>query len=501
MSALRPAPGEWADRLGLAVLAAITIAIVAPRVAGFTTDSDAYLDVAANLLAGRGLTQTVVDFWRPGLPDPLGMWPPLFPLAVAGLAGLGVPLAPAGRLVAMLGLVAFALAFHALARRAGGRGLAAVATGLVLLAPGMAQAGVTAWSETLYLLLLTGAIVATIDLARAPRPSIPPVAAAAGAGLLLGLAADTRYIGIGLVPLAAALLWGAGVRGRAHAAWSAAAALPIVLWLAHNLAAFGRPLGPALAPGTRSIAAVAGGLLGALRWDFLPYPLARPAWVALAALAGVAVAAAWAWRSRGAARWAVAIAAAQLALVGLAVWGAGINEPHGRYTLVAWPFLTLAVCAAADAGLTRAFGASSAARRARVAAAALALVCVAAGLARFLSATSVPPAAALARRQAQDAMVRLVPPGDSPILSDHGHLLRLATGHAAVQVPPSPFRAREFTAADARRWRERGVTRAIFRADAAVSLGPYLAERLSGSAGSWAFEDSAAGFARFRIGP
>jgi len=501
VSATRPAPGEWADRLGLAALAAITIAIVAPRVAGFTTDSDAYLDVAANLLAGRGLTQTVVDFWRPGLPDPLGMWPPLYPLAVAGLAGLGVPLAPAGRLVAMLGLVAFALAFHALARRAGGRSLALVATGLVLLGPGMAQAGATAWSETLYLLLLTGGLVATIDLARAPRPSAAPVAAAAGAGLLLGLAADTRYIGIGLVPLAAALLWGARVRGRALAAWSAGAALPIALWLAHNLAAFGRPLGPALAPGARSFAAVASGLAGTLRWEFLPYALARLPWVALPALAGVAVAAAWGWRAREAARWVVTIAAVQLALVGLAVWGTGINEPHGRYTLVAWPFLTLAVCAAADAGLARVFGASSRARPARVAAAALAFACVGVGLARFLSTTTVPPAAALARRQAQEAMVRLVPPGDSPILSDHGHLLRLATGRAAVQVPPPPFRAREFTAADARRWRERGVTRAIFRAAAAASLGPYLAERLSGGAGSWALEDSVAGFARYCIGP
>lgn len=485
----------------MALLAAVMLAIVAPRVVGFTTDSDAYLDVAANLLAGRGPTQTVVDFWRPGLPDPLGMWPPLYPVAVAAFAGLGVPLALAGRLVGALGYVAFALAFHALARRAGGRGLALVSTIVVLLGPGLAQVGSSAWSEGLYLFFLTSGLVAAFRLGQRPPPSATPVAAALGSGLLLGLAADTRYLGIALVPLLGVLLWHARVRGRTLAAWGAGAALPIVLWLGHNLAAFGRPLGPALAAGTRSLSGVASGIGGALRWEFLPFPVAQRPGVALAALVGVACAAVWALRSRGAARWAVAMAGAQLGLVAFAVWRAGINDPHGRYTVVAWPFLWLAVCAAVNAAIVRALGASRAARGAQVTAAGLAIVAVGAGLVHFVSATAAPPAQAVARREAQAALVRLIPPGDEPVLTDRGQLLRLATGRAAVQVPPPRFRVREFAAADAHRWRQRGVTQAVFRSDDRGSLGTYLASRLSGGAESWAPEDSAGGFVRYRVGP
>ena len=55
-------PGLWADRLRVVVWAAMVLFVVAPHIVGFTTDSDAYLDVAANVAAGRGLVQTVVDF-------------------------------------------------------------------------------------------------------------------------------------------------------------------------------------------------------------------------------------------------------------------------------------------------------------------------------------------------------------------------------------------------------------------------------------------------------
>jgi hypothetical protein len=485
----------------VAVWAAVVVAVVAPRLVGFTTDSDAYLDVARNLKDGRGLVQTVVDFWRPGNPDALGMWPPLYPAGIAALSLFGLPLTMAARLLSALAYVAFAIAFHALARRAGGRGFAFVAAIVVLLGPGLAQAGATAWSESLYLFLLTLGLVSAFDLTH--RGARPPASAreAAWAGLGLGLAADTRYMGIALVPLVFALLWGGQLRRRTLAAWTAGAALPIALWLGHNLAEFGRLLGPGLPTGSRAPLEVLVAMAAALRWEFLPNAFAHLPWLAFPALIGVLGATLWAIQARGAPRWAALTALAQLGCVAFAVWHSGINDPQGRYTLVAWPFLGLVVCAAVHFAIVRLFSGRRSERVAEVMAAGLALVVVGAGLGRFVGTTVVPPGQAVARRHAQVALTRLMPPGPEPVLTDSGHLLRLSTGRPAVQVPPARFRVREFTADDARLWRERGVKQAIFRTDDHARLGTYLEQRLSGGAGSWTAEDSAADYVRYRVGP
>ena len=122
-------PGGYpVDTAACFVFALALVAVVAPRVAGWTTDSDAYIDVAANLRAGRGLVQGVVDFWRPAVPEPLGMWPPLYPALVALGGVFGMPLDLAARLVSAASFAAFAAAFHALAARALGRGPGALVT-------------------------------------------------------------------------------------------------------------------------------------------------------------------------------------------------------------------------------------------------------------------------------------------------------------------------------------------------------------------------------------
>ncbi len=492
-------PGPWADRVRIAAWAALVVAVVWPRLVGFTTDSDAYLDVARTLLSGHGLAQSVVDFWRPAVPDPLGLWPPVFPLGIAALGGLGLPLPFAARLLAGLAYVLFALAFHALALRAAGRGFAFVTAIVVLLGPGLAQAGATAWSESLYLCFLTSGLVAAWDMTKGaltrPRVGAEP----ALAGLWLGLAADTRYMGIALVPVVGALLWSAGVRGRRLAPWALGAGVPIALWLGHNLLAFGKPMGPGLPPGTRTAAEVATGIAGSLRWEFLPQAFAHLPLVAFPALLFAAGAALWALRAGGVARWAALVALAQLAFVGLAAWRAAINDPSGRLTLVAWPFLGLVVCIAVERAIRHLFGGQRSQRTAEICASALALLIVGAGLGRFIGTTVAPPAQTVARRHAQVALIRLIQPGTEPVLTDSGHLLRLTTGATAVQVPPWRYRVREFTADDERRWRAQGVTRAVFRAANPAELGSYVAERLA--SGAWAAEDSAAGFVRYRLTP
>lgn len=497
---LNPASSLWPDRVRVAVWAAVVILVVSPRLVGFTTDSDAYLDVARTLLSGQGLAQSVVDFWRPSLPDALGLWPPLYPLGVAALGALGLPLPLAARLLAGIAYVAFALAFHAFALRAGGRGFAFVTAIVVLLGPGLAQAGATAWSEALYLCLLTLGLLASYDLTRA-RAARRPVLDAALAGLWLGLAADTRYMGIALVPVALALLWQARVRGRRLAAWAAGAGVPILLWLLHNLAAFGHLFGPGLPKGGQALPQVALALAASVRWEFLPHAFAHLPFLAYPALLGVLAAVVWALRRGGVPRWAALVALVQLTCVLLAVWRAGINDPQGRYTLVAWPFLGLVVCAAVHRGITLLFGGRPAERVAKASAGLLALLIVGAGLGRFIGTTVSPPAQAVARRHAQVALVRLVPPGNTPILTDTGHLLRLTTGHPSVQVPPARYRVREFTAEDMERWREHGVTKALFRSDNRGDLGSYLLKKTMGGAAGWAIEDSSAGFLRYRVGP
>ena len=484
----------WPDRLRVAAWAALVVIVVWPRLVGFTTDSDAFIDVARTLLEGKGLAQSVVDFWRPGIPDPLGMWPPVYPLAIAALGALGVALPLAARLLSGIAFVLFALAFHGYARRAGGRPFAFVTTLVVLLGPGLAQAGATAWSEPPYLFLLTLALIGAWDLVHAEAPS---VARAAFSGLLLGLAADTRYLGLAVVPLMFVLV-ARRVRGRALLAWAAGALVPIGIWLTHNVAAFGRPFGPELPPGVRTLPGVLRVIGGSMRWEFLPPAVALSPLLAYLSLLLLAAAVAWALRAGGLARWSALVALVQLGSVALATWGLAINEPQGRYTLVAWPFLGLVACAAARRAIVRAFGDSRAATIATIGAAGIALLLVGAGLGTFLGTNVAPPGQLVARRHAQNAMMRLVPQGDGPILTDSGHLLRLATGRSSVQVPPPRWRMRQFDEADEARWRGRGVTHALFRDDSRGRLGPWLNARVTGG---WTAVDSAAGLVLYVLEP
>src|SRR6185503_21391873 len=108
-----------------------------------------------------------------------------------------------------------------------------------------------------------------------------------------------------------------------------------------------------------------------------------------------------------------------------------INDVQGRFTLVAWPFVGLALCAAVDAALAHAFGLTRSATLARFAVSGLALIIVGAGLGRFLGTHSMPPGQTVARRHAQVAFLQQVRVKDAPSLTDSGHLLRLTTGCAA----------------------------------------------------------------------
>ena len=200
MSERRPQASAPLDGAVLAVLALAVIGWLAPRVAGFTTDSDAYLDVARSVRAGTGLVQSV-DFWRPGVPDPLALWPPLYPLLVAVVAAFGVPLELAARFVAAGSFAVFAFAFHALAVTALGRGGGALATIAALATLSVTRLGAFAWSEATFLALTT---IGLAMLARAESAGGWTRGRAFVAGVAFGLAGVTRYAGVPVVLAAVA---------------------------------------------------------------------------------------------------------------------------------------------------------------------------------------------------------------------------------------------------------------------------------------------------------
>jgi hypothetical protein len=470
------------DGAALFVLAALLAVVLAPRTAGFTVDSDSYLDVAGNLLAGQGLVQRVVDFWRSGVPQPLGLWPPVYPALVALVSAFGMPLEASARATAGAGFAAFAFAFHALATRALGRGPGALATALALALPGVALLGAFAWSESSALAFLAAGLAVLFAGA-------PPVSRrrALAAGALLALAALTRHAAlVVVVALVAAVLASPRLRG-ARGVFALAALLPPAAWLGRNLALFGRPFGPALPPSPATPGAQGFEMARALRYELLPAPfdgsLAASVLLGLVLLAGVVLA----LRAGGIARACALVAVAHLAAVLAGTSTVAINAPTGRYLAPALPFLVLA----ALAGL-RGTARSDGTRRALVTGLA-AVLAIAAGLELLGEGRARPSPAPgeLARRHDRGALRDLVPPGTAPVLSDQGHAVRLHTGRSTVQVPPAEFRPRAYDARDDARWAAAGVREAVF-AEAAPPAGAWKARATAGRFTYWVRSDSGA---------
>jgi 4-amino-4-deoxy-L-arabinose transferase-like glycosyltransferase len=492
----------------LVTLAAFAVAIwVWPRVTGFTTDSESYLDVARSVLAGEGLRQHVVDFWRPANPDPLGLWPPLYPIAVAAF-GRVWPLETAARLVSVLATAGFALAFHTLASRALRRGAALLVTLLALATPGVAYASGMAWSEPLYLCGATTALagLASLDPGIRRRGSAPMPWPALLCGLAVGLAALTRYIGVLLVPVGLAWLFARRATTRTVLAWTLGAAGPPLLWAARGLALFGRPFGPGLPPAHEPLGLVLHDAASALRWSLLPWPFQDHALLAVPALLVIAFLLGGALARRG----VPALAAAYTIL-----WMFALVVLRSRWTfnLIGERYVTpmLPMAWLACASVVSAAGARV--RYVGRGAAIVAGLLVVLGLDTLAVRLRSPEQRAErdARAAALAELRQLVPPGNTPVLSDVGHLVRSATGRAAVEVPALSFSPRPFDFADLERWRSAGVHEGVFRSDSGRTFEDRLAleERLGGflaigldatGTEGWAVIDRSERFVRVRLG-
>lgn len=473
--------GAWpVDGALLALVALAAATIAASRTAGFTTDSDAYLDVAANLLAGRGLVQNVVDFWRPALPDPLGMWPPLYPALVAGVAAFGMPLEAAARAVSITCFAAFAFAFHALSSRILGRGLAALVVLLVLSIPGVVRLGAFAWSETTMLAFAAAGLALLAPSSIDDRTRLT-VRAAILAGACLGLAVLARHAALAFLLVGGLVVVRGRGPSRARLAFLGAALTLPAAWMLRNLALFGRPFGPALPTAATAPTTQGFEMLRALRWELVPAFFADRPWIVFPVLGLFALGVGLALRAGGGARLAALTAAALLGITLLATSLMAINAPTGRYLAPALPFLVLA----AVAGLAGPGGAERS-RRSLVTAG-VAMLALAGGvqLLGLAGTAGSVRAERLERRADRAALASLLADGEGPVLSDRGHLARLASGRAAVQIPPAAYRPRDYGVEDDARWAAAGVNEAVMAGGAAPPAGVWTPAGTAGRFTLW----------------
>jgi hypothetical protein len=217
-------------------------------------------------------------------------------------------------------------------------------------------------------------------------------------------------------------------------------------------------------------------MLRALRWELVPAFFADRPWIVFPVLGLFALGVGLALRAGGGARLAALTAAALLGITLLATSLMAINAPTGRYLAPALPFLVLA----AVSGLAGRVE-TERSRRSLVTAG-VAMLALAGGV-QFLGWAGTPGnvrAERLERRADRAALASLLVGGAGPVLSDRGHLARLASGRAAVQIPPPAFRPRNYGAEDDARWAASGVNEAVMAGGAAPPAGVW--ER-GGSAG------------------
>ena len=184
--------------VGLGLVVRIAYLVVIGRHLTFGLDAIWYELQAGTLGSGKGYVDPSA-FYRTGARVPTATFPPLWPglLAVAKLVGLG---SETGYQVvgALVGSVTVALT-GLVGRRVAGPRVGLVAAALVAVSPMLVAADGSLMAESLYVALVTAAVLAAYRAVDRPT-----VARFAVVGLLVGLATLTRSDGAIVVPLLAA---------------------------------------------------------------------------------------------------------------------------------------------------------------------------------------------------------------------------------------------------------------------------------------------------------
>jgi hypothetical protein len=231
----------------------------------FSSDSMAYVNAAANLLAGRGLAHDMLGFNQAELPrrllfpEPFTIQGPLFPILIAAVSLTGCTPADAALLLPALAYPGILAAAFFLTKRLYDQRSALAALLLLALSYPLRYVSVAAWADGPGILLLLLSLL--LLLRRAPAQA--GRAGLLAAGLVGGLAFAVRYPLIVSLPVGMLLLADRdGVRRlAARCAWFALGfalvAAPVV---ARNLSLTGR-----LGGGSRgaATATLSGNLLAA----------------------------------------------------------------------------------------------------------------------------------------------------------------------------------------------------------------------------------------------
>jgi len=181
-----------------------------------SNDAINYVDVARNIAAGRGITQSTLGYNSGRFPAE-GDWPvpcraqaPGFPIAVAGLILLGLDGARAATLTHVLGLAAAWVGVFLLVNELFGLAAGLAATAALLLVATMPGLAFHAWSESLAIALAlfsTWAEVRHLVRRRVAGGAGPGGWLLPTAGALAGAAMATRYAFFVAGLIGAAALW------------------------------------------------------------------------------------------------------------------------------------------------------------------------------------------------------------------------------------------------------------------------------------------------------
>lgn len=250
---MRQARSSWWLAVFIFAVAALGTAWIVVRTqhgALLTTDSAHLVSGAENIAAGKGY----VDFQH----RPLWWWPPGYSISLAGLEVVGIGAFEGGRFwnAALFGatILASGLWLKWVCRSA-----FVVATGVLTIAGSrlFQKDAATLSTDALGLMLTVAALIGVSWALKRAEGGLKHGWLTLAAGLLAGLSAATRYIGVVAIAssLAVILLWHPSRRAlwsrmRTAVLFGLAASLPVVLVLARNIDLEGAPLGRRLAHST-----------------------------------------------------------------------------------------------------------------------------------------------------------------------------------------------------------------------------------------------------------
>ena len=210
-------------------------------VSALNPDGMNYIDVARNVMSGRGISQSTLGFNQPRffpdsqIPTPLTSQPPLYPLTIALLGASGLPLTAAALLVSIISFGCILALGYLLGRQLYDERTAYLAVGCLLLYYPLRLLVGDVVSEPLGMAIALLSLWLLVKLCRS-TPSRTFLAASVG--LSAGLAFATRYAFWPLCPVSLVCILIESVswqpRLRRLAAYLAGWAAPVGLVLANN---------------------------------------------------------------------------------------------------------------------------------------------------------------------------------------------------------------------------------------------------------------------------